>query len=378
MERLDTGERLLSGSARFVRKYQPPYAEAISNHLKSKAPDIQQLVYVGDAHKNDGTAIRNLQKLGWRVSGFICEPELGLKRLWFNDVLYTDHWTDLVSFEAKIRSVVGADTLALFAIDQTLWAPKGIHHTPLTHSRTRAMARLIDEYAAASGGDVAMRAKERIELIYDELSNVKYLPLTLDNEDFKAVICVSLALNLIFDQPRLESSDREAGAAFFEELGRLEARQFCDVVRDAYLRSYLHPGTGEANITRFIMDTLSTAQTHQYSLYGETNGILVGRLVEHLRDVFRETVGMAPIQYAPFRAKELEEALIRVGGVGDLGEQLVLNKPAWDFAIWLRAKGCMLMALSDRPDESTVSASGESLLDAPMTIYGTDISTYLH
>jgi hypothetical protein len=36
-----------------------------------------------------------------------------------------------------------------------------------------------------------------------------------------------------------------------------------------------------------------------------------------------------------------------------------------------------LLALSDRPDESTVSPSGESLLDASMTIYGSDISAYL-
>jgi hypothetical protein len=56
---------------------------------------------------------------------------------------------------------------------------------------------------------------------------------------------------------------------------------------------------------------------------------------------------------------------------------LVLSKPAWDFATWLADRGATLLALSDRPDESTVSPSGESLLDASMTIYGSDISAYL-
>ncbi len=75
-----------------------------------------------------------------------------------------------------------------------------------------------------------------------------------------------------------------------------------------------------------------------------------------------------------FRAKELEETLSRAGGNGDFDDQLVLNKPVWDVATWLERQGAHLLALSDRPDESTVSPSGESLLDATMTIYGKDIS----
>jgi len=378
MKRLDTGEVLLGASTGYVRKYQPAYAAAVSKHLRRTLPDVNRLIYVGDTYKNDGTAIRNLQSLGWDVKGFICEPALGLSRLWLNDVMYTNQWSDLAGFADHIQSDVGPRTQALFDIDQTLWAPKGVHDKPLAKSRTRAMAKLVDDYVADESSDVAMRAKARIEELYSEISQVKYLPLTLDNEDFKATICVFLALNVVFDEYRLESGGREGGAAFFGEIGQLDVVDFVNFVRSNYLPAYLHHEQGgEASITRFIMETQATAQLHQYSLYGETNGVLVARVVEHLRDILRETVGTSSIQYAAFRAKELEETLIRVSDEEGFEGRLVLNKPAWDFAIWLHGRRVHLLALSDRPDEATLSGSGESLLDSTMTLYGKDISGLL-
>jgi hypothetical protein len=377
MERLDTHERLLSASAGVARKYQPGYAQALSRHLKRSFPDVRKVIYVGDTHKNDGTAIRNLQALGWDASGFICEPKLGIGQLWFNNVLYTNRWTDLVAFADRVTSRIGRSTIGIFDIDQTLWAPKGIHEGPLTSSRVRAMLRLIDGYIGTPDIEVAQRARQRIPALYQEISEVKYLPLTLDNEDFKAVVCVFLSLNLMFDQLRLESG-REEGAAFFDEIGRLDTDEYVDLIRKKYLPTFLRADReGEANITHLIMETLSTAQTYQYSYYGETNGILVPKVVEHLREIFRETVGVSSVQYRMFRSAELEEALGRIGSDNNIDDQLVLSKPAWDFATWLADRGATLLALSDRPDESTVSPSGESLLDASMTIYGSDISAYL-
>ena len=377
MERLDTMEELLPPSTGFVRKYQFPYAKAISSHLKMNFPNVRHLLYVGDTHMNDGTLIRNLQTLGWDMTGFVCEPKLGITGLWFNNILYTSRWTDLVGFAEKVSAKVGPNMLAFFDIDQTLWAPKGVHEGPLSSSRIRAMSSLIDRYVVNTGGDVAILAKARIAVLYREISEVKYLDLTLDNEDFKAAICIFLALNLVFNQRRLEIGSHEAGAAFFEELGRLDEKEFLKLMR-TYVYSFARPAAdGEANITRFIMETVSAAQTYQYALYAKNNEIRVAKIVEDLQGIFRETVGNAPIQYATFRAQELKEVLSSVGGGGNFDEELVLSKPAWDVATWLKRRGVSLFALSDRPDESTVSPAGESLLDANMTIYGKDISGLL-
>jgi hypothetical protein len=378
MERLDTGEKLLGTSRGFARKYQQPYAKAISDHLKRRFPGVKRVLYIGDTYKNDGTVIRNLQALGWDASGLICEPSLGIERLWFDDILYTNHWADLVGFIDKVQSKVGPTTLAIFDIDQTLWAPKGVHEGPLSNTRTAAMSRLIDEYVVDPDNEVARSAKARIDPLYHEISEAKYLGLTVDNEDFKAAICVFLSLNIVFNQQRLESNGREAGAAVFEELGRLGAIEFTEFIRTSYISNFAHPSrVDEANITRFIMETLSTVQTYQYGLYGEANGILVAKIIDHIQHIFRETVGVAPTQYSAFRAKELEEALGSVGEDRDFDERLVLNKPAWDVGMWLKRRGAVLLGLSDRPDESTVSADGRSLLDASMMIYGQDISGLL-
>ena len=259
MERLDTMEGLRAPSAGVVRKYQQPYAKTISDHIRLRFPDVRRLLYVGDTYKNDGTLVRNLQALGWDVSGFICEPNLGIARLWFNGILYTNQWTDLVGFVNKMQAKIGPNVLGIFDIDQTLWAPKGVHDGPLSHSRTRAMSQLINEYVVNPNSDVAKRAKARVNVLYQEISKVKYLPLTLDNEDFKAAICVFLSLNLVFNQPRLESFNHEAGTALFEELGRLETSEFLDFVRTKYIPGFTHPERAdEENITRFIMgDTVS-------------------------------------------------------------------------------------------------------------------------
>ncbi len=374
MERLDTGERLDTSATGFVRKYQQPYAEAISNHLKLRFPSVRSVLYVGDTHKNDGGVIRNLQALNWDVSGFICSPDLGISRLWFQDILYTNSWTDLVGFADKVFGKAGPGTMALFDIDQTLWAPKGIHDRPLSNSRTRAMSRMIDGYVRDLDSDVAKHARARIGPLYREVSKVKYLPLTLDNEDFKAAICVFLSLNIVFDKHLLKS----AGARIYEDLGRSDPDEFLDIVRKEYLPSFMRRAKDDdENIRRFLTETLAATYTSQYKSYGNANGILINAVVDHLQDIFQETAAAAPTQYHAFRAKELEEALSCVSGNGGFSEQLILNKPAWDVASWLKRRGAHLLALSDRPDESTVSADGNSLLDASMMVYGKNISDLL-
>lgn len=65
---------------------------------------------------------------------------------------YTNRWTDLAGFAHKVQANLGQNTLALLDIDQTLWAPKGVHDSPLTRPRLRAISRLIDEYFAEPQG----------------------------------------------------------------------------------------------------------------------------------------------------------------------------------------------------------------------------------
>jgi hypothetical protein len=380
MEPLDdeTGRRLLPPKSGFVRKYQPEYASALANHIKRRYPYVRQLFYVGDTYKNDGTAIRNLQALKdhpWKVSGFICEPKLKIKRLWFNSVLYTDRWSDLIGFADAISDTANSHSLALFDIDQTLWGPKGLRERALGLTRTEAILSLLDDYVDASAADVLSQARSRVGLLYSEIGEVEYLNrLTLDNEDYKAAICVFLALNVFWDSDELESKELDEGVNFFNKLRYLESLQFLKTAK-RYLRSYIdHSPDGEKNIGEFMRVTLATVETDQFDRYGAEAGIIMSRVKADVERVFRDTMGPATVKFPAFRAKELDEALRRaVAGSDDSEENLVLNKAAWDLASWLKKRNVELLAVSDRPEESTIATGGESLLKARMRIYGTAI-----
>lgn len=377
MRRLDINESLLPDDAGFVRKYEPQYAEALAKHIQASWPGTRHILYIGDTYGNDGAAIRNLQELKLGVSGFICEPQLGLQRLWFNSTLYSDQWTDLVGFVAKVQEHVGQHTLAIFDIDQTLWAPKGIHEKPLARTRTHAMARLIDGYVHDPESDVAKRAKERILPLYEEISKVSYhKTLTMDNEDYKAAICVFLSLNLVWD-PQEERSDIQRGADFFIRLGNRSAADFVAHVRDTYLMPLIVGGQGGlANMNQLIQRTMAVITTNQYNHYGETNGISVPQLNDDVFALFRAMAGISTIKYEAFRLREFEEAHRRATGELPLEDSIVISKPTWDLASWLKRQGVKLLALSDRPDEAT--ALGEqSLLNAEMMIYGRPIAQFL-
>jgi hypothetical protein len=377
MQRLDTNECLLPENAHSVRKYQREYADALSNHIKNCFPTVEHLFYIGDTYKNDGTAIRNLQALDWDVTGFICEPKLKIEGLWFNSILYTNRWIDLIDYAARVREKVGPKSLALFDIDQTLWAPKGIHDSPLNRARTQAIKNLIDDYVDP-GSPIANSAKARIELLYNEISEVKYLnSLTLDNEDYKAAICVFLSLNAIWNQPEIDRGDTDQGAAFFQRYHEYSPAKFLEFLKTEYLPKFLNPGQpGETNITHFMLTTVGTVKTHQFDRYGNNNNIKVQSVQNDVEGIFREMVGARPVKYQAFRAKELQESLSRIAGEFD--DRLVLNKPAWDLASWMKQRGVEMLGLSDRPDEATFVPNGDSLLNAKMMIYGKPIAQILN
>ncbi len=385
MVRLDSNasERvLLPPSAGFVRKYEDAYGKAVSDHIRKGFPGTKHLLYVGDTFKNDGSVVRRLQNLEWDMSGFICDNTIGLERLWFDRMLYTKSWSDLVGFADIIRGQVGTGTLALFDIDQTLWAPKGVHEGPLVRTRTEAMKRLIDKYTVdkyteptdiEAAQESANQAKERIGPLYSEISDKKYInSLTLDNEDYKAAICVFLALNI-----RIRPVEH-VSAKTFRRLRQMPASSFVEHVMSSYLPSILRlDNEGPDNIQVFIALTLANLLTAHFTSYCGDAKIDVRELEHDVSGMFLAMQDSTKlVKYAPFREMELQEALVRTDPLGDFDDRLVLNKPAWDFATWLRKSGAELLGLSDRPDEATVSDS-ESLLDARMTIYGRSISQFL-
>lgn len=379
MVRLDNDAVLIPEAAGFVRKYEQSYAEAVRDHLKKYFRKATSFFYVGDTYKNDGTLVRNLQQLGCDIKGFICEPSLNIDALWFSDILYTTAWTDLVEFADRVHSDIGSRSVALFDIDQTLWSPKGTElEEPLRRTRTAAMLALVGEFYRDPDGAAARRARKRIDSVYKKVSDLSFQEsLTLDNEDYKAAICVLLSLNLVWEPDAL----RRKGPEYFRELDDMTPSDFADHV-DQYLRRLVGgERNGLANFTVFLGQTSTTADTDHFNSFA-SDDIKVDELRLGIQTMFQRVFSTEKVKYPDFRYREHEEALARVGELRDLADSMVINKPAWDLATWFAQNGVPLLAISDRPDESTLGSGDNrlterSLLNARMRVWGRSISDLL-
>ena len=364
MIRLDTREKLITGEERYPRKHEEKYSLILGRHILQQFPDTGCIRYFGDTHLNDASVIRNLQRQGFSATGFICEPELRIKNLWFNGIYYSDTWTDVLGYFERINSAsLGRSTLAIFDLDQTVWAPKGVLEAPLTASRTAAMHSLIDRYVEGGRAEFAARTRQLVSSIYRIIKGIKFNVLTQDNEDYKAAISICLALSLYKDPNK----------QFSLLSNRLHDGELEWAVSEKVLRQYMV----ENGMSEFIGDVFAELDSPEVEAYASENGIRLSEVKADVRTIFRNMRSRIPTPYTAFREKEFEQAISRTGNGGESkSDRLVINKTIWDVATWLRDKNAKLFALSDRPDEATYRGA-ESLLDSPMTVYGRSIDNEL-
>ena len=352
MVRLDSKEKLLDNSG-FVRKYEDEYAKAISSHLrKDEFSNSSCYLYFGDTSDNDGGVIRNLQNRGFDISGFICDPTLNLKNIWFNSVYFSSDWTDVLGFLHIIKEKIKNNPLVIFDIDQTLWAPKGLHEKPLIDARMEAITELIDIYIDEDHGDFNEFVKNKAKQIYKTISAPSYHELTKDNEDYKAAITIFLALGFY------KRGIRE------DRLIKAEDMYLPDI-----LKEYFDDG-----IVEFLKDVHSECLfPPKTEPYAKKNGIQIVNLVYDIKDLSYNIIRNVPAPFTKFRASEFRETFSRASNSGlDIDKKITLNKTMWDVASFFKLNGANLIALSDRPDEATYDKKN-SLLDTPMTIRGMSI-----
>lgn len=245
MKRLDTDDDLLRGKKGFVRKFEPEYADALYDHISTKYDQIETILYFGDTADNDGGVIRNLQKLNLNVFGFICEPSLKLNNIWFNQIYYSSKWVDVLGFLSILPKEIFVDnglTLAVFDIDQTLWAPKGLHETPLNKARKAAIRRLFDRYIDSESPQKRY-VIESSDQIYSIIKGVDYDDITLDNEDYKAAISVFLSLGLYHGGMENDSLKRDFDKAILDQIFqdyRGDSGIF-EFMKEVYSEAHLNP-----------------------------------------------------------------------------------------------------------------------------------------
>lgn len=301
------------------RKLDAAYARALAWLLErsrqlADRPTLTELVYIGDTMLNDGGAFVNLRDHtgwpGWCFIGAEKDEELAVAE---NNGLYqANRWTALAEFLSWVQSqgaALDAHTAVIVDIDKTLLAARG------RNDGTLDRARVIAVEATVAGALGAQFDRDGFRRVYAVLNATQYHPFTGDNQDIVAYICLMLSAEL----STLEQLQHEIGS------GRL-----------ADFRDFM-------------------AQMDQQPAQLVARG-----LFDLHREIYDRVLTGDPTPFKTFRRREYVETISRMGHLPDdaplaqrLVEEICLTREVFEAAEWLKGRGCLLLASSDKPDEAT-------------------------
>jgi hypothetical protein len=310
------------------RKQDVPYAKAATYFLREiqrirgvKTP-VSELLFLGDTLFNDSQAFKNIREFsGWQGSCFICTerieqpPALDADD---EDVYIANRWSLLVEWLRDLRTEgfkLDERTAVVIDIDKTALGAKGRNDKTIDRARLAGIFRTMESVL----GDTFN--KPIFERDYAELNRARYHQVTADNQDYLAYICMVLNTNLI----SLEEVKREV------ETNSLDS--FEQFVRWVGSRMMIHPAAGSA--LREVHETIDASVR---------NG--------------------DPTPFNRFRRQEFVSTMENMGHMPDtasveelLQEEITLTEEVFAAAQWLKGRGCILLCLSDKPDEASMPHS---------------------
>jgi hypothetical protein len=306
------------------RKLDQEYAKAAlwfaheAQRIRKVSAPLRELLFVGDTLLNDGQAYQNLLKLsGWTGACFIgnekpaqsAEVEINEQ-----DSLYSaNRWNSLGSWaEWVLRNGLHVDeqTIVIVDIDKTALGAKGRNDQVIDRARLQGIYRTMD---AVLGADFNRRAFEEQ---YNELNRARYHYLTEDNQDYLAYICLVLNTGLIkYDE-------------VLQEMQKKSLENFEQFVRWVGYRMHSTP---------------------------------VGEAFRQVHEAVGNSVRMGdPTPFKRFRREEFISTVEHMGNLPDdtpvdelLKEEITLTQEICELSQWLAARGCLILCLSDKPDEAS-------------------------
>ncbi len=307
------------------RKQDVDYAKAATYFLREmqrirgvKTP-LSELLFLGDTLFNDSQAFKNIRQFArWQGSCFICTerseqpPALTAD----DDSVYTaNRWSLLAEWLRQLREEgfhLDERTAVVIDIDKTALGAKGRNDKTIDRARLAGIFRTMDSVL----GDAFDQAV--FERDYAELNRARYHQVTADNQDYLAYICMVLNTNLI----SLEEIKREV------ETDSLDS--FEQFVRWVGSRMMINPAAGSA--LREVHETIDASVR---------NG--------------------DPTPFKRFRRQEFISTMENMGHLPDsasalelLQEEITLTEEVFEAALWLKERGCILLCLSDKPDEASL------------------------
>lgn len=302
------------------RKLDMDYAQALAWLLTRaqtiagpRRPPLSEIFYFGDTLLNDGGAFRNLRSLtgwpGWCFIGSEKDQELQITG---EDGLYqANRWIALADFLSQAEAegaAIDQRTVAIVDIDKTAIGARGRNDKAIDRARLAAIEATLSEAVGA-----AFKRDEFLQ-VYAVLNTPKYHSFTADNQDNVAYICLMLSAGVV---------DLDAVLAQVNAQELTDSRQFMAHINN--LRGELTPQV------RSLHD-----------------------------DIYARTLAGDLTPFKAFRRREYRETVDRMGHLPPdthLGQRLIeeicITREVLEASQWLRERGCLMVALSDKPDEAT-------------------------
>jgi len=307
------------------RKCDPAYARVVAEHLRAAATlrsggrGVERILFVGDTRGNDVIAFRQICQQGsWPGIAFIGRDALSTPATWdlqeHDDraVVLAPRWRLLDDLDAFCRNrgfPIDDGTAVIVDIDKTAIGARGRNDEAIDRARIDAVQRTLDQLLGSSP------AWEACCGLYDRLNRPELHAVTGDNQDIVALLCLVVEAGLI-------PPDALMGDGAADDVGRLA--ELLDVMDRRSDR--LPPDARPA----------------------------VRRLCDGLR-------GGAPSEFSLFRQNEYAATVRRMGLLPEdapreqrMAEEIVITAEVRAAALRWRARGALLIGLSDKPDAASL------------------------
>lgn len=314
------------------RKHEASYAQTTAWYLRrargldKRGVELAELVYLGDTAMADGNAFKSLRSVtGWRGWAFIgAEKDEEMAVTEKDGVYVANRWSALAQFASLLREAGAAldeRTAVVVDIDKTALGARGRNDKAIDGARVVAIEATVAEAIGPAFDQTAFRRA------YAAINVPQYHPFTADNQDYVAYICLMTSAGFATIDDLLADLAAERLTGFGDFIARVQA--------------------GRDNLPSDALRALHA-------------------------DIYGRVQAGDPTPFKAFRRREFRETVGRMGSLPDeiplaqrLVEEICLTREVVEFVRWLRGRDCLVLALSDKPDEATMPSPELAAQDYP-------------
>lgn len=308
--------------AALPRKTDSSYAKVavwITEYMQEQRSDteIDELLFIGDTFGTDGVAfIEMVDFARWRGSCFICaedrsvDPEITWDEK--QQVATANHWNLLGTWLKGLSERFALDdrTAVIIDIDKTALGARGRNSKVINEARLESLHQALESQLISTG----KFNFEEFRLVYEALSRPEFFPLTGDNQDY--IVYISLMVTT----------------------GIMTVKEVSDLLTQRMSFDHLVRWISTQAENKFSMQMRQLHEQYQMcARNGDCTPFKQFRRQEFLNTV--QHMGQLPSDTTPEQR---------------LAAELCITQEVRELSLFMRERGCLLLSLSDKPQEAAM------------------------